>query len=572
MKKLILGVLFLLVFAFPSRASAQVAPYVIDDFSSEITINQDSSVTVKETIDVTFNQNRHGIYRDIPVVYHTQEKTINSKLRVISVNEEYETSREGDYIRIKIGDPDEYVLGKKTYEIVYRARNIIQRFEDHDELYWNVAGDGWDTSLGSVEASVISDFASISNIQCFEGQVGVTTKCEELSHDAKSANFTAGTNLGMGRDMTIVVALDRNNSINFGATLSDQISDYWGYPVVFVPFLLMFYFWYKKGRDERLVGDNIYYEPDKKQTETTPMFNKREFLPMVYSPIAGLTPSEVGTLIDERVDIHDVVAEIVELGRLGYLKIEKINKKLAKDDYLIKRLKEDSGKLREYQKYLFESIFEYGENGEVKLSELKKKFYTKLEKFKNKLYAHVASEGFFFADPNRVRALWIVSAIAIEAVTFGLAILFFTQNYDFLPIIINSVLAIPAVILAFGMPRKTAKGYAMYRQSEGLKFYLGKGKWREEIKEKQLFLDEILPLAIALGVVNKLARDMQELGVKEPSYMSMGGLAWASSINSFNSAAATTMAPPSSSGGYSGGSGFSGGSGGGFGGGGGGSW
>jgi uncharacterized membrane protein len=576
-------VLFLLSFAFlllPKPALAQGEAYVINNFNSEITINQDSSITVAETIEVYFNEERHGIFRNIPVVYRTEDRVINSKLNVISVVDEngrkykYETSRSGDGIQIKIGDGDVYVEGLKTYVITYRARNIIQRYQDYDELYWNVAGDGWDASILSAQATVKSEFATIDNIQCFSGLVGVDTKCESLAHDGNSAEFASGTVLGNGSDMTIVVGLDDDNSLIFATTNRDIISDYWGYPIAIVPFLIMFYFWFKRGRDSRYKSDNIYYTPNNKNTENTPVFGKREFIPTVYGPIAGLTPAEVGTLVDERVDIHDVVAELVELGRLGYLKIEKIDKRFAKDDYVIKKIKDSDNNLRDYQKYLHESIFSFVENGEVRLSELKKKFYTKLEKFRDKLYTHLDERKYFDARPDKVRIKWFVIAGVLETVVFIAVISFISINYDFWPLVIVGVLSIPVFLFAFQMPKKTATGYALFRQTKGLAFYLSKGKWREEIKEKQLFLDEILPLAISLGVVSKLARDMQELGVKEPSYFAAHGAAWSSSFNSFNSSASTSMAPAkSSSGGWSGGSGFSGGSsGGGFGGGGGGSW
>lgn len=583
MKRLSFILFLFLLLLFPRIASAQSDPYVINNFDSEIVINQDSSITVKETIKVFFNQPKHGIYRFIPVVYKTSDKTINSKLQVLSVVDEngrkykYETSRSGDDVQIKIGDADIYVEGLKTYVLTYRARNILQRYENHDELYWNVAGDGWDASILSVEAFVKSEFADIENIQCYSGLVGADTKCEFLNHTNNSAEFVSGQVLGIGRDMTIVVALDKNNQLNFTATTGDFIADYWGYPAALVPFLVMFYFWFKRGRDSRHVGDNVYYAPKNAKTEDVPVFAKREFIPTVYGPINELTPAEVGTLADERVDIHDVVAEIVELGRLGYLKIERIKKKglFGKEDYMIKKIKDADDNLREYQSYLYESIFEFEKTkGIVHLSELKKKFYTKLEKFRDKLYKHLEKQNYFAARPDKARGLWFGVAIALDAVVFVFLIIFFSNSYDFWPFIIAAVLSIPVFLFAYQMPKRTAKGYALFRQTQGLKFYLSKGKWREEIKEKQLFLDEILPLAISLGVVKKLARDMEELGVKEPSYFSAGGAVWASSLNSFNSYASTSMAPSgSSSGGWSGGSGFSGGSsGGGFGGGGGGSW
>ena len=131
------------------------------------------------------------------------------------------------------------------------------------------------------------------------------------------------------------------------------------------------------------------------------------------------------------------------------------------------------------------------------------------------------------------------------------------------------------------MPKRTPQGYAFFRQIVGLRWYLDKGKWREEIAEKNLFFEEILPLTICLGLVNKLSKEMAVLGVEPPSYfVGFNTRTFSSDFNHFcRQANSTFLSSPggswSSRSSWSGGSGFSGGrgfSGGGFGGGGGRSW
>lgn len=131
-------------------------------------------------------------------------------------------------------------------------------------------------------------------------------------------------------------------------------------------------------------------------------------------------------------------------------------------------------------------------------------------------------------------------------------------------------------IFAYFLPRRTAWGHALYRQAVGLKFFLGEGKWRYEIAEKNLFLEEVLPLAVSLKVVDKLSKDMQDLGIQQTTYLSdVSTFNLIAFQNSMGSAfvAGSRSGWGANGGGWSGGSGFSGGfSGGGFGGGGGGSW
>src|SRR5690606_6314581 len=125
-----------------------------------------------------------------------------------------------------------------------------------------------------------------------------------------------------------------------------------------------------------------YYKPSDKSERPAPVF-PRMTLPLTYSPINGLSPSEVGTLIDERVHIEDIIAEIVELARLGYLKISKSGKKglFKQQDFEFNKLKESDEKLEPHQKEIFQAIFS-GNSKTKKISELKNKFYTSLPKIR----------------------------------------------------------------------------------------------------------------------------------------------------------------------------------------------
>ncbi|MGD8744635.1 MAG: DUF2207 domain-containing protein, partial [Candidatus Woesebacteria bacterium] len=324
-----------------------------------------------------------------------------------------------------------------------------------------------------------------------------------------------------------------------------------------------------------------------------------------------------GTIIDERVNIRDVVAEMVELSRLGFFKIVKIEKdKLIGKDTDYAFVKEDKyedstelKKLKNYQRLLLREVFrstvihksvniaeELFKNDKdnlkrvrkllidkkyTLLSALKNHFYEALPDFKEKLYKRMESEGFFDANPEKIRTKWLGLFIALFVFSVFIVIQFIIRSANFFPLIIIILSFAPGIIIAIKMPKRTAKGYSLFRQIEGLRWYLKKGKWRHEIAVKKLFFEDVMPLAIALNVVRKLSKDMQKLNAPPPNYMvgmTTGRLV--NDISTFNqSSSSTFMSSPSgkwsSSSSWSGGSGFSSGggfSGGGFGGGGGGSW
>ena len=68
--------------------SPRTYDFTINRFFSDIVIEEDSSVTVKETIEVEFHRPRHGIYRDIPYRYRNDlGKPLETPIRILSVTQ-----------------------------------------------------------------------------------------------------------------------------------------------------------------------------------------------------------------------------------------------------------------------------------------------------------------------------------------------------------------------------------------------------------------------------------------------------------------------------------------------------
>jgi len=448
----------------------------------------------------------------------------------------------------------------------------------------NTLGHEWDTIIKGVSVKISTPYAEIKKIDCFAGKFGSNQNFCLKNFSKNKAEFSSTKQLGRREDFTVVIALEKNNNLKYPGIIEKTIKtilNNWGYLLSLLPLIIITFFWYKKGRDKRYLTDNFYYKPKNEKTRNVSLF-ERKYLPMVYHPIKGFSPSAVGTIIDEKVDIQDIVAEITELAHLGFLKIERIEEKSflkKKIDYLFIKTKK-KGKLKDYQEYLLTKLFEDSTKDKILLSDLKNKFYKHLDKFKKKLYQNLADEKIFDGNPEKVRAKWLGIYSILFILSFFAAINFFTRTNNPAPLILLIITIMPGILFARAIPKRTAWGYSLFRQIKGLRWYLKKGKWRYKINEKHLFIEEILPLAISLGVVKELARDMKELNIKPPSYFTGATITnMPLFIQDFKTSTANTLAstPAGSRSGissWSGGSGFSGGgsSGGGFGGGGGGSW
>lgn len=149
--------------------------WVIENFQSQIAIEQTGLIHITETISVDFKDTpEHGIYREIPYLYQINGHKQYTKVQLESViqnNEpaQYTSSQVNGFDVINIGDPNKTIDGRNVYTISYTVTGILRQFANHDALFWNVTGNTWPVGIEKAEASVTMPAAGISKIACFEG-------------------------------------------------------------------------------------------------------------------------------------------------------------------------------------------------------------------------------------------------------------------------------------------------------------------------------------------------------------------------------------------------------------------
>ena len=537
----------------------------ISSFHSGIQVNADSTLIITEQIVADFtNEAHHGIFRAIPIKYKDEfgnKMTIRFKL--ISVTDEdgndwwQETTYEGDNVKIKTGDPDRYLSWPVTFNIKYEVNLLdkITQFEDHDEIYWNVTGHEWPVPILQTSATVHLPKgipqAEVDTI-CFAGYLGTTAQNCRSNIEKNRANFSTGT-LNFAEGLTIAVSIPKGFIVE--PTLSQKIiwflQDNWGLALPIITFLVLYFLWFTRGKD--------------------PQTNRDTVMPR-YKPPKNMTPSELGTLIDERADMRDITSAIVDLAIRGYLKISE-----KSSDFTFIKLKDYKGDntLKQHEKTIMKAIF----NGidKRKLSELTNKFYRDLPQIKKDIYKQLKDDGLFPSNPENVRNFYYTIGGGI------LFALFFLPLAMFFSIATNVGIAASAIIIlifARYMPAKTKKGVDAFYEAKGLEEYIDTAeKDRIKFQEKENIFEELLPFAMTLGIADKWTKAFEGIYKNASSWYEGSGDGQFSTgyflgrINRMTNKMNTTFtsAPRSAS---SGGSGFSSGgfSGGGFGGGGGGSW
>jgi uncharacterized membrane protein len=577
LKLVLLTALGFILILFSSTAFAQY--FTIDKFHSDIMINEDSSIIVKETIDVEFHQQRHGIYREIPFRYRDDfGKMITTPTKILSVVDgsgkawKYKVERTGPVVNVRIGDAKRYVEGRQTYIITYEVENVILFFKDHDELYWNVTGNFWKAPIkeASATASLTTKNKSKNLMAAgYEGSYGSKEECGYETYD-NSGKFYTKRSLKMGEGLTAVLGWDKglvsppSSWKKFWWVVN--LKENWVFLLPIFSFLYMGNRWYRKGRDPKVRESvTVMYGPPKFENQP-------------------LTPAEVGTLVDEKLDPRDITSTIVGLAVKGYLKIEETKKEgiiFDKTDYYLKKVKNHDSNLNPFEIELMKDLFPAALPGTL-ISDLKNKFYTNLSILKKVLYGELTRKKYFLSSPEKVRNSYLVAGFLVFVFSV-LAFVFFIPNPGWKGVLAGILTGIPVLAFAKSMPAKTRAGASAYMDILGFQEFMNRAEKDrlERMGDKDLF-SKFLPYAIALDVADNWAKAFEGIYQEPPDwYVSPGGFrtfspyAFTHSLNSVTSDLSSAMfsAPRGSSGGGSGG-GFGGGgsSGGGFGGGGGGSW
>jgi uncharacterized membrane protein len=486
----------------------------------------------------------------------------------------YERSNDGDYVNLKIGDPDREFMEEMTYVITYEIKRAVSfKFDDHDELYWNATGDEWGVPIINANATITFPDSMPANqviATCFTGGYGSNLQNCSTETVGNMIIYESNEPLFEFEGLTIVAGFPKGilTPPSFWQGFFWTIADNWGYFLPILTFLILYYLWWTRGRDEKTHRDTV--------------------MP-IYKPPEDLTPSEVGTLIDESADMHDLSATIVDMAVRGYLKIKELEKggMFSSADYMFELLKpgyESDSTLHEHEKATLKAIFTSGKT--KKLSSLKYKFYEHIPKIKNAIYKELVNKKFFPTSPDKVRSTYYGLGGGLAGValfTIGLFV-----NYS-IAIPIGAIASgIIIIIFAKYMPAKTKKGSEVFYKVLGVEEFI-KTAERDRIKwqEKENMFEQLLPYAMALGIADKWANTFKDTFKKAPDWYSSSDPNYINnfntgyflrSLNSLSNSMNTNMtaAPRSSGSGgaWSGGSGFGGGgfSGGGFGGGGGGSW
>lgn len=545
--------------------------FTITRYDVSIAVNKDASLDIEEIINVRFISERHGIFRSIPYKYPLQSlpegtesadrqlerggyaHTIIENIRVDNWN--WEVNNEGDYKVIKIGSADKYVNGNQQYVIRYRVLNAINFFNDFSELYFNVIGDRWATTIDSVNFSVKLYNALPGTPAHFvaTGTFG-STENSTTSNWTNNQIFSGVTTrqLSQHEGLTIGIRFPKDFLVKQNYTYRGV---YW-LVLPLIVFAVMFMIWKRWGKDEQVTIKAEYYPPP------------------------NVSPSVSGYIIDDRLNRRDLTALVPYWGAGGYLQVKETEDSalfglIKTKEYQFIKLKDLPPEVMNFERTLFNGIFATGDT--VMLSDLKNVLYVTMNSAKKELEAQVDKSDYYVKGSRGLGYFLII-------LSFILAVLGITTLQNDMNIWKTiAMFTSAAITLVFGlfMSKKTKKGTALYQQLAGFREFIRsveQDRLAEFLKQDAHYFDKVLPYAIVFNVADTWRDRLQGLDVPPPTwyhgnYSTFNTYTFMNSLDkSMNSMSETFYSAPKSSGSSGGSFGGGGSSGGGFGGGGGGSW
>jgi uncharacterized protein (TIGR04222 family) len=578
-------------------AAAAQQSETIHRYEVTIDIRPDGDVLITERIDYDFGlEQRHGIFREIPTRVPVDDRrdritpVVDVSASSATAPDDVKVSEEGGITTIRVGDPDRVISGRHVYVLTYRVIGALNGFRDHDELYWNAIGADWSVPIERAEVTVRAP-ARILRFACFEGPAGSMRGCGVGQSSGTSASFRTGRPLQPFEGMSFVIAIPKGAVPDPTPIFVEK----WSFARAFslTPFtvlgalavlaavaFLLFRTWSREGRDRVYVGSAVdqVLGSASGEDEPVPIGQRGAEAPVEFAPPDQIRPGQIGTLIDERANVVDVTATIVDLAGRGYLVIHEIPDEgwFSKVDWKLARTEKSDIELLPYEKELLEGLFRDGT--EVTVSDLKTTFSKRLLGVERALYSDAIRSGWFRTRPDKVRTRWagrgLLLALAGGAITAALAAWTHLGLLG-IPVLLGGL---GLAVLANWMPARTAKGTAMLRRVRGFRRVIETAethmaRWAEQ----ENVFTRYLPYAVVFGLTDKWAKAFADLGIEpDTSGWYIGSrpftaVALANSIDTFSVRTGGTLASTPAASGSSGfgGGGFSGGGGGG---GGGGSW
>ena len=404
--------------------------------------------------------------------------------------------------------------------VSYTVDGAVADVGDGQQVRWQVAG-GWDVRLSRVTGSFIAPVREMSSVDCFAGTVGSDRQCTLAETDHTGVIRVEQDPLLQGERVDLVVRLPggtvpsnaRFASAGVGGAFALTTAAVLGFGALALLVLLgAFAVVWLRRRDKRALT-----------TDVGPVdVLLRDGGHVVFASPDGVLPGQVGTVVDETVDVVDVSGTVIDLAVRNYLWLAEVRDPAGVLDWRIARRNPADEHLAEFEKAIYTAILPGGADS-VLLSELRGRGTLDLRAVREAMYDDVVAKRWFSRRPDRRGVLtWVGAGVAALGVVATI-VLAFTAGSALVGV--AAVLAgIALVVAASWLPPRTGRGRALVGQVRGLLSYLHTVR-PEDIPDgdRELVFSRSLPYAVVLGGVEQW---LAKFAALDPAADGSAGLYW----------------------------------------------
>lgn len=312
-----------------SSGGASSAERETSYFNVDVQVKENNSYEFTETIGTVFNTPGHGIYRNVPTEFDgiTEEVTDGW-----CSSDPVQTYTEGGYYVMQMGSGEKYINGEHEFTIGYRLTMRDDRDTSGDYMYIDVLPVDWQTPIGSSEVTIhMPKKINKNKISVYVGKYGTEGNPVEKGwtlKDGRTIKIKA-QNLEKGVGITVLARMPEGYWVGQNNPTSGRTA---AILICILAALAFAGLWLRFGKKQNIVETVEFHPPE------------------------GITPAEIGLIIDGTLDKKDMVSMFMYFAQKGYMTIKE-----EKKGFEFTKLKDIGKGEKKFARVLFDATFEDGD-------------------------------------------------------------------------------------------------------------------------------------------------------------------------------------------------------------------
>ncbi len=494
--------------AVSAQGASAAEDGAVSRYSAIVKVVPDGSIEVTETVifdlgaDPIDSAQRRFVTQetydaDADRVYDVNDLTVDAGQAAAAV-----TMSSDDGVDTATVDFAEEQSGELRLRFSYTVDGVVASTVDGLEVRWPVV-QGFDVPVSN--ATVEWNAPDVLWLSCLAGSPGSSRPCTTAQLAEIPSPTMSQLELDTGEQLVGILGLGAQSGVQASADVQPRRSltrsftatgtELWvALASLLLGLLAALALWWRRGRDSRPT----------RADSAAPLLATREDR-VLFAPPSGVRPGQMGTLVDERVDIIDVSSTIIDLATRNYLFIEELPRDhYGPMDWLLLRRNDAGDELLGYEREIFDVVF--AESAQVRVSELDTRVRDRLAAIQASMYDDMVAQGWFAERPDSVRNRWTAAGWVLVAAGVVLTVvLAFTGTFGLLGLAV--VIAGAALALAGQLaPARTAKGADVLAGLKRFREYLERADMADlPAGQREELISRIYPYALVFGLGERWA-------------------------------------------------------------------